>query len=108
MFLRCCCGFFFSDAEESFKFDERYYTMLLNKSLTWDHVDKAPVTGFSPAERWQWDGKDEEGVQVQKISGSVEFPGKLELNLRIFFSFQKSFMLNADVALVLDLHVQPK
>ena len=54
-----------SDEEQSFKFDERYYDILLNKSLTWEHLDKAPVTGFRPEERWQWEAKDDEGVLVR-------------------------------------------
>ncbi len=48
-------GFWKEDADAAKRFDNRYYTLLVDPDLRWDLVDKSNETGFDE-ERWQWEG----------------------------------------------------
>lgn len=71
-------GFWKEGATAAARLNNRYYSLLADRNLTWQHVDRSLVTGFGE-ERWQWEaGKTPEGVPAP-------------------------FMLNADVSLIKDI-----
>jgi len=68
-------GFWKENAVAAARLNNRYYSLLADRSLTWDNVDISNENGFNE-ERWQWvAGRTPEGVPAP-------------------------FMLNADVALI--------
>jgi len=71
-------GFWKEDGVASARLNNRYYSLLTNSSLKWQHLDRSLVTGLGD-ERWQWvAGTTPDGVPAP-------------------------FMLNADVALIKDI-----
>ena len=67
-------GFWKEGATAAARLNNRYYSLLVDQSLRWKHVDQAKVTGSSTS-KWQW--------QAGTTSTGVPAP----------------FMLNADVSL---------
>ena len=61
-----------ADADAAKRFDNRYYSLLVDPSLNWTHLDKSPVTGFGE-ERWQWEAVNEDDVQVQSKTSNIGF-----------------------------------
>jgi len=71
-------GFWKEDATAAARLNNRYYSLLVDNSLNWQHLDISRENGFAE-ERWQWvAGTTPDGVPAP-------------------------FMLNADVALVRDI-----
>merc|ERR1712025_218291 len=73
-------GFWKEDAMAAKRLNNRYYSLLVDKTLFWSNLDQSIVTGFG-AERWEW------------VAGVT--PG----------GFPAPFMLNADVSLVRNITV---
>jgi len=76
-------GFWKEGQVESFRFNNRYYQLLVDNKLNWKNIDQSTVTGF-PRPRWQWQ------------AGTVTLPGSDGLNE---VKVPAPFMLNADVVL---------
>ncbi|TRY61750.1 hypothetical protein TCAL_10067 [Tigriopus californicus] len=69
-------GFWKENAIEAAKFDQRYFSLLSDRRLYWNHLDVSAQTGAN-SPRFQWEGF----VNNQQVS----------------------FMLNSDVSLLLDI-----
>ena len=52
-----------ADDPAAFRFNNRYYSILVDKSLNWTQVDNAPRIGF-PEPRFQWEGFNTSGQMV--------------------------------------------
>ena len=73
-------GFWKEGQVESFRFNNRYYQLLVDNNLDWENIDQSTVNGF-PRPRWQWQ------------AGTVTLPGPQPVTI------PAPFMLNADVVL---------
>ena len=71
-------GFWKEDATAAARLNNRYYSLLVDPSLTWQHLDISRENGFGE-QRWQW------------VAGTTPA------------GVPAPFMLNADVALVRDI-----
>jgi len=76
-------GFWKEDGVAAARLNNRYYSLLANKSFVWKHVDRSVATGLGE-ERWQWEaGSTPSGTPAP-------------------------FMLNADVSLIRDIQPSTK
>jgi hypothetical protein len=71
-------GFWKEDATAAARLNNRYYSVLVDRSLTWENVDQSVNNGFAE-QRWQW------------VAGTTPA------------GVPAPFMLNADVALYRDI-----
>ena len=71
-------GFWKEDATAAARLNQRYYSLLVDRSLTWQNVDQSRNNGFAE-QRWQW------------VAGATPA------------GVPAPFMLNADVALFRDI-----